>query len=230
MDARIEQVVTSGKVTLDDDEYEVETNTYVVGDDDQVIVIDPANDAEAILKVVDGREVMAVICTNGYDNIVSTVLEVAEDEERGDAEVMLHRADRRLWRQYFRRLARETDDEALKEVEPDADLEDGGIFEIAGVQLEVMHTPGFTPGSVSLFSEQLGVIFTGNTLLRGRPGEIGGVYHDLNTQLNSISQLVGPLSGDIKVLPGQGPETTIGEEEGRWESWYGLDREEESTD
>ena len=55
VDARIDQVVTTGKVTLDDTEYDVESNTYIVGDDDEVIVIDPANDAEAVLKVVDGR-------------------------------------------------------------------------------------------------------------------------------------------------------------------------------
>ena len=225
MDARIEQVVTSGKVSLEDDDYEVETNTYIVGDDDEVIVIDPANDAEAILKVVDEREVMAVICTNGRDNIVSTVLEVATDEEAGDAPIALHQRDRLFWRRYFRKLAKETEDDDLKEIVPDIDLEDGGIFEIAGIQLEVMHTPGFTPGSVTLFSEQLGVLFTGNTLHRGKPGEVGGGYPDLQAQLNSIGSLVGPLAGDIKVLPGSGPETTVGEEEARWESWYTLDRE-----
>lgn len=230
MDARIEQVVTSGKVSLDDDEYEVETNTYIVGDDDEVIVIDPANDAEAILKVVGEREVMAVICTNGHENIVSTVLEVAADEEAGDAPVALHQRDRLLWRRYFRQLAKETDEPELKDLQPDIDLEDGGVFEIVGVQLEVMHTPGFTPGSVTLFCEQLGVLFTGNTLHRGKPGEIGGIYADLNTQLNSIGALVGPLAGDIKVLPGQGPETTIGDEESRWESWYSLGNEDDSAD
>jgi glyoxylase-like metal-dependent hydrolase (beta-lactamase superfamily II) len=88
-----------------------------------------------------------------------------------------------------------------------------------------MHTPGFTPGSISLYSEQLAVLFTGNTLLRGKPGEIGGVYHDLQTQLNSIGGLVGPLPKDTRVLPGQGEETTIGDEDVRWESWYSLDRE-----
>jgi glyoxylase-like metal-dependent hydrolase (beta-lactamase superfamily II) len=226
VDARIEQVVTTGKVSLDDDDYEVETNTYLVGDDEEVIVIDPANDAEAILKEVGDREVMAVICTNGHDNIVSTVLEVAADEENGDAPIGLHQRDRLLWRRYFRKLARETDDDDLKDIVPDIDLEDGGIFEIAGIQLEVMHTPGFTPGSVTLFSEQLGVLFTGNTLHHGKPGEIGGHYPDLQGQLNSIGSLVGPMDGDIKVLPGMGPETTVGEEAARWETWYTLDREE----
>jgi glyoxylase-like metal-dependent hydrolase (beta-lactamase superfamily II) len=223
--ARIEQVVTSGKCTLDDDEYEVETNTYIVGDDDEVIVIDPANDAEAILKAVDGREVMAVICTNGRSNLLGAVIEVAEADEDDPAPIALHRNDRLLWRQYFRQLAKEIKDDELKDLQPDIDIEDGGLFEVAGAQLEVMHTPGFTPGSISLYSEQLAVLFTGNTLLRGKPGEIGGSYHDLQTQLNSIGGLVGPLPKDTQVLPGQGPETTISEEDVRWESWYSLDRE-----
>jgi glyoxylase-like metal-dependent hydrolase (beta-lactamase superfamily II) len=223
--ARIEQVVTSGVCTLDDDEYEVETNTYIVGDDDNVIVIDPANDAEAILKAVDGREVMAVICTNGRSNLLSVVIEVAEADEDDPAPIALHRNDRLLWRQYFRRLAKETEDDELKDLQPDIDIEDGGLFEVAGAQLEVMHTPGFTPGSISLYSEQLAVLFTGNTLLRGKPGEIGGSYPDLQAQLNSIGGLVGPLPKDTQVLPGQGPETTISEEDVRWESWYSLDRE-----
>jgi glyoxylase-like metal-dependent hydrolase (beta-lactamase superfamily II) len=223
--ARIEQVVTSGKCILDDDEHEVETNTYIVGDDDEVIVIDPANDAEAILKTVDGREVMAVICTNGRSNILSAVIEVAEADEDDPAPIALHRNDRLLWRQYFRQLAKDTEDDELKDLQPDIDIEDGGLFEVAGAQLEVMHTPGFTPGSISLYSEQLSVLFTGNTLLRGKPGEVGGVYHDLQTQLNSIGGLVGPLPKDTQVLPGQGEETTIGDEDVRWESWYSLDSE-----
>ncbi|GAA3230719.1 MBL fold metallo-hydrolase [Actinocorallia longicatena] len=214
--------MTSGPVTLDDEKFTVEVNSWVVGDDDAVIVIDPANDAEAVLKVVDGREVMAVVCTNGRDNVLSTVLEVASDEERGDAEILLHRGDRSLWRDFFRQLALETEDEELKSLEPDQYLEDGGTFEIAGIQLEVLHTPGFTPGSVSLYSEGDAVLFTGHTLLRGKPGSIGDEYPELHTQLNSISAQFGQIPGDTRVLPAQGEETTVGEEADRWESWYSL--------
>ncbi|MFC5185372.1 MBL fold metallo-hydrolase [Actinomadura harenae] len=229
MDARIEQVVTSGRVTLDDTEYEVETNTYIVGDDDEVIVIDPANDAEAILKEVGDREVMAVLLTDGNEHRLSVVLEVAaagEEDEENWAPIALHRADRLLWRDFFGRLAREEDDEddakALRSLEPDIWLEDGGIFEIAEAQLEIMHTPGHTPGSVSVISEQLGVLFSGDTLHRGRPGSIGGAFEDLRKQLNSIGALLTPLPKDLRVLPGQGEETTVGEEDARWESWGAL--------
>jgi glyoxylase-like metal-dependent hydrolase (beta-lactamase superfamily II) len=238
VDARIEQVVSAGKCTLDDAEYDVENNTWIVGDDDAVIVIDPAHDAEAILKAVDGREIMAVICTDGHDAHLNTVLEVAaagEDDEEDWAPIGLHRGDRLLWRDYFRRLAREVKDakddeddedtEFLKEQEPDIYLEDGGVFEIADVQLDVIHTPGHTPGSICLYSEQLGVLFTGDTLHKGKPGQVGDVYPELRQQLNSIGSLLAPLPKDTRVLPGQGDETTVGEEDSRWESWFSLTKE-----
>ncbi|MBW8481337.1 MBL fold metallo-hydrolase [Actinomadura parmotrematis] len=232
MDARIEQVVTSGKVSLDDAEHDVESNTYIVGDDDEVIVIDPAFSAEAVLEKVGEREVMAVILTDGNEHHLAHALEVAaaglEDEDEW-APVALHRADRLLWRDYFGRLAKEESDEddakALRALEPDIWLEDGGVFEIAGAQLEIVHTPGHTPGGVSVISEQLGVLFSGDTLHRGRPGSIGGEYEDLRKQLNSIGALITPLPKDLRVLPGQGEETTVGDEDARWETWGELARE-----
>lgn len=232
MDARIEQVVTSGKLTLDDTEYDVENNTYIVGDDEEVIVIDPAFDAEAILEKVGEREVMAVLLTDGNEHRLSVVLEVAaagEEDEENWAPIALHRADRLLWRDYFGRLAREEDDEddakALRSLEPDIWLEDGGVFEIADAQLEIVQTPGHTPGSVCVISEQLGVLFSGDTLHRGRPGSIGGVFDDLRKQLNSIGALLDPLPRDLQVMPAQGDETTAGEENARWESWGDMARE-----
>lgn len=231
MDARIDKVVTSGKVTVDDTEYDIESNTYIVGDDDAVIVIDPANDAEAILKEIGEREVMAVICTDGRDHHLSAVLEIAEADEEDPAPIGLHSRDRLLWRQYFRALAKKDEDsEFMKDLTPDIDIEDGGVFEIGGAQLEVMHTPGHTPGSICLYSEQLGVLFSGDTLHKGRPGRVGEEYHDLQDQLNSIGTLLGPLPKDTRVLPGQGEETTVGDEDSQWESWFALAQEPNSED
>jgi glyoxylase-like metal-dependent hydrolase (beta-lactamase superfamily II) len=227
VDARIEQVVTSGKCVIDDEEFEVESNTWIVGDDDAVIVIDPGHDAEAVLKVVDEREVMAVICTHGYEDSVGAAVEVAEADEDDPAPIALHPRDRLLWRRYFRRVASEGGEELefMKDLTPDIDIEDGGVFEIADAQLEVLHSPGHTPGSICLYSDQLGVLFTGNTLHKGKPGEVGGHYPDLQTQLNSIGTLLGPLPKDTRVLPGQGEETTVGDEDAHWESWHALANE-----
>src|SRR5580658_2572712 len=116
MDARIDQVVTTGEVTVDDTTHQMENNTYVLGDDDEVIVIDPGHNAAAVLDVVGEREVLAVICTHGHPDHVAAAIEVAE---RDEAAVALHRKDRLLWR------------EAHREDDPDIDMEDGGIFEVA---------------------------------------------------------------------------------------------------
>nr|WP_241755647.1 MBL fold metallo-hydrolase [Actinomadura sp. RB99] len=177
---------------------------------------------------------MAVLLTDGNEHRLEVVLEVAaagEEDEENWAPIALHRGDRVLWRDYFGRLAREEKDEddakALRSLEPDIWLEDGGIFEIADSQLEVLHTPGHTPGSVSVISEQLGVLFSGDTLHRGRPGSIGGVYDELGKQLNSIGALLTPLPKDLRILPGQGEETTVGDEDARWETWGSLAREQD---
>lgn len=237
MDARIEELTTSGKCTREDTEYDVASNTYIVGDDDEVIVVDPAHDADRILKAVGEREIMAVICTDGMDAHLNAVLEVAaagEEEEENWAPIALHRQDRTLWRDYFRKLAKEEEDEddaeALRSLEPDIYLEEGGTFEIGGVQLEIVHTPGHTPGSVSILCDQLEVLFSGDTLHRGRPGSIDGNYGDLQQQINSIAKLLDPLPREMRVLPGQGEETTVGDEITRWETWRDLASEPESED
>ncbi|WP_018658189.1 MBL fold metallo-hydrolase [Actinomadura flavalba] len=227
MDARIETVVTSGETSLYGTAYDVENNTYIVGNDDEAIVIDPGFDAEKVLKKVGDREVMAVILTDGHEHHLRTALEVAaagEEDEDDWAPIALHRGDRPLWRDYFARLAKEEDDEddakALRSLEPDIWLEDGGVFQIGDAQLEILHTPGHTPGSVSIVSDQLGVVFSGDTLHRGQPGSIGGQYEDRRKQINSIGALLTPLrEQDPRVLPGQGEETTAREEDARWETW-----------
>ena len=70
-----------------------------------------------------------------------------------DEPVALHRKDLLAWR------------EAYPEDQADIEMADGGIFEVADVALEVLHAPGHTPGSVCLYCEELGVVFTGDVLL-----------------------------------------------------------------
>jgi glyoxylase-like metal-dependent hydrolase (beta-lactamase superfamily II) len=77
MDARIDQVVTSGEVTEDGTAYKMENNTWIVGDDSEVIVIDPGHDAQAVLEVTGDREVIAVICTHGHADHVAAAIATA---------------------------------------------------------------------------------------------------------------------------------------------------------
>ena len=179
-------------------------NTWVIGDDDEVIVIDPGESAEAVMNVVGQREVLAVICTHGHIRHVAAAKDVAS---RDEAPVALHGADRLAWR------------EANPGTEPDIQIEQGGIFEIADVTLEVIHAPGHSPGSVVLYCEGLGALFAGDVVSGGGPVPHDGSFDDFPSQLSSIGAHVLTLDGDTRILAGHGEEFTVALAERRFDSW-----------
>lgn len=210
MTARVECVVTSGVVSGDGDSREIETNNWLVGDDDEVVVIDSGHDAAAILSAVGDREVLAVICTHGLPEHVNAAVEVAG---RDEAPVALHPRDQVLW------------DAVYPDDAPDIGIEQGGIFEVAGHQLEVLHTPGRTAGGVSLYAAELGAVFTGATLGKAGPGEVDGARGDFPTQLTSIGEQLLTLPGETRVLPARGEETTIEAQDRDFDSWVAGDQD-----
>jgi glyoxylase-like metal-dependent hydrolase (beta-lactamase superfamily II) len=205
MEARIERVWTP-RVTERDDTHAdaAEANTWIIGDDDEVIVIDPGEDAAEVLERVGDREILAVICTHGHASHVAAAVEVAE---RDEAPVALHPADRLHWRS-----AHAVDD-------PEIDMADGGRFDVADVQLEVIHTPGHSHGSVSLYCEDLEVIFTGDALLATGPAPHNGEFPDFPGQLTAIGERLLGLPSQTRVLPGHGEETSIAMAAKRFDSW-----------
>jgi glyoxylase-like metal-dependent hydrolase (beta-lactamase superfamily II) len=91
-------------------------------------------------------------------------------------------------------------------------LQHGQVLDIAGVSFEVRHTPGHTPGHCCFYVEQEGTLFTGDQLFAGSIGRTdlpGGSHQKL---MESMARQVMPLDDDVTVLPGHGPETTIGRE------------------
>ena len=178
-------------------------NTWIVGDDEEVIVIDPGSDAAGLLDALGDREVLAVICTHGHVGHVAAALDLAE---RDEAPVALHPKDRGLWRETHR-------DDA------DIEMEDGGVFEVADVRLEVIHAPGHTEGSVCLYCEDLGAVFTGHALMAEGPVPDDGEFPDFAAQLTAIGEQLLTLPASTRVLPGHGPETTIGMAEKKFDSW-----------
>src|SRR5215813_3730442 len=179
-------------------------NTWLVGDDEEVIVIDPGSDAAGVLGAVGDREVLAVICTHGHATHVAAALDVAE---RDEAPVALHPRDRNLWR------------EAYPDEDADIEMEDGGVFEVADVQLEVIHAPGHSAGSVCLYCEGLGAVFTGHVLLAEGPAAQDGEFPDFAGQVNAIGESLLTLPPETRVLPGHGQESTIGAAEKNFDSW-----------
>ena len=181
-----------------------EANAWIIGDDEEVIVIDPGRDLVGLLAAVGDREVLAVICTHGHPDHVAAALEVAEADE---APVALHPKDRNLWR------------DAHPEDDAEIEMSDGGVFEVADVRLEVIHAPGHTPGSVCLYCEDLEVVFTGHTLLASGPVPHDGEFPDFAGQLTAIGEYLLTLPGSTRVLPGEGEQTTIAAAEKNFDSW-----------
>ena len=94
----LNHLVTSGTFSLDGGTWDVDNNVWLLGDDDEVVVVDPAHDAEAILSAVDGRTVLAVVCTHGHDDHIDATAALAEAT---GAPIWLHPADRELWDQTY---------------------------------------------------------------------------------------------------------------------------------
>jgi glyoxylase-like metal-dependent hydrolase (beta-lactamase superfamily II) len=203
VDARIEQVVTSGEITEDGTVYPMENNSWVIGDNDEVIVIDPGHNAAAVLEATGDREVVAVICTHGHPDHVAAAIEVAD---RDEAPIALHPKDLLFWR--------ETHDD-----DPDIEMADGGVFEVADVALEVIHAPGHSPGSVCLYCEDLGVVFSGDVLVATGLARYCGEYPDFPGQVSAVGEYLLTLPPDTRVLPGHGEETTVAAAEKRFDSW-----------
>jgi len=194
MDARIDQLSSGGKPPR---------NTWLIGDDEEVIVIDPGSDAEAVLAAAGDREILAVICTHGHADQVSAAVEVAD---RDGAPVALHPADLVLWRE-------------VHDDDPDIEMEEGGLFEVADVVLEVIHTPGHSPGSVSLYCEDLKAVFAGDAMSADGPSSYDGGFPDFAGQVSAIGEELLTLPGDTEVLPGHGDKITVAVAERRFDSW-----------
>jgi glyoxylase-like metal-dependent hydrolase (beta-lactamase superfamily II) len=192
--ARIDKVVVSGVFSLDGQDFDVDNNVWLVGDDDEVLVIDAPHDAAPILDAIGGRRVTAVVLTHGHNDHLTAA--VALREATG-APIWFNPADRMLW------------DVVHPDADPDHDLAEGTRFDIAGTTLVAVPTPGHSPGSTCLYAAGLGIVFTGDTLFCGGPGATGRSYSDHSTIVESIRTRLLTLPGATVVRTGHGDDTTI---------------------
>ncbi|GHB51022.1 hydrolase [Streptomyces viridiviolaceus] len=201
---RIEHLVTSGTFSLDGGTWEVDNNVWIVGDDDEAVVIDAAHDADAVLAAVGDRRLAAVVCTHAHDDHVSAAPAVADAT---GAPVLLHPDDQVLW------------ELAHPDRHPDGALTDGEELKVAGIGLQVLHTPGHAPGAVCLYAPDLGALFSGDTLFAGGPGATGRSYSDFGAIITSIRDRLLALPGETTVHTGHGETTSIAAEAPHLAEW-----------
>ena len=201
---RIQNLITSGTFALDGGTWNVDNNVWIVGDDREVIVIDPAHDAHAVFAAVAGRTVTAVLLTHAHTDHIGAAREFAA---LASAPIYLNPADRMLW------------DVVYPDDAPDHELAGGDEFTVAGATLRVIHTPGHSPGSTCFYLSSEATLFSGDTLFNGGPGATGRSYSDFPTILASIREHLLTLPAEVTVLTGHGDSTSIGAEAGQYDEW-----------
>ncbi|GAB3819874.1 MBL fold metallo-hydrolase [Tessaracoccus terricola] len=200
---RIENAVTSGTFSLDGGTWDVDNNVWVVGDDDECVIIDAPHDPAPILEVVGERRVLGILLTHAHDDHIGAALAL---RDATDAPVHLNPADRMLW-------------DRVHDVAPDSEVADGDRFKVGDAELVAVHTPGHSPGSTCYLLPAESTVFTGDTLFKGGPGATGRSFSDFPTIIESIREKLLTLPPETVVRTGHGDATTIGDEAPHLEEW-----------
>jgi glyoxylase-like metal-dependent hydrolase (beta-lactamase superfamily II) len=189
---------------------DVEVHKVVVGDYDNnvfvvrcrqtgdAVLIDAANEHERLLELCQRLGVRRVLETHGHFDHIGAVAAMRE----AGYEVAVTAADAPM----------------LADVGYDVFLDDAEMIEIGRLRLHAIHNPGHTPGSISFHLEGTPLLFTGDTLFPGGPGntKFGG---DFPTIISSIDDRLFTFPDSTIVLPGHGVDTTIGAERPHLQEW-----------
>lgn len=197
MTVRIDRVQTSSASDHHHSDPALPCNSWIVGDDEECIVIDPGTDADAVLESIGRRETLAILCTHAHRDRIEAAQDVSM---RTNATVYLHPDALEQWREVHPRI------------DPEGELADGQQFHIGDVTLEVLETPGHAPGTVCISAPELQAVFTGDTLLASGPYATPEGGSDYSTMEYSVRKRLFPLGDETVVKPGRGDDCTIGKQ------------------
>jgi len=197
-----------------------QTNCYVVGCEEthEGVVIDPGGHAQRIMDAIEENRLTVRYVLNThchFDHMGAN----AEIVAATGAPLALHPAELPILQarggaSWFGVLVKES---PLPEVE----LADGQVLEVGELCIQVLHTPGHSPGGVTFYLEKEGVAFDGDVLFQmglGRTDLPGG---DWDTLMRSIQEGLFAMPDETVLYPGHGPQTTVGREK-RSNPWLRL--------
>ncbi len=165
----------------------LDTNCYILRSDNIGVIVDPGDEPERILNELRDVDVQIILATHRHHDHISALREVKEALGK---EAGIHHLD---WVDGF-----------------DEKLQDKQVIVFGDEKLEVIHTPGHTPGSICL--RVGGVLFSGDTLFPGGPGNTSYAGGDEEAIMRSIRERLMTLPDETPVYPGHGAATTIGKE------------------
>ena len=194
-------------------------NCYILGCEEtkSAAVIDPGDDADRILMVLaeSGLTVTSIINTHGHFDHVSANKRM---KEVTGAELLIHPLDAPMLSQ-LSATASAWGLTSENSPPPDRTIEDGDEVQVGSIVLKVIHTPGHTPGGISLHAD--GAVFVGDTLFAGSIGRTDFPGGDFGVLKASIQKKLFVLDDDVTVYPGHMGLTTIGQEK-RTNPFVGL--------
>ena len=181
-----------------------ETNRYFLISENETLIIDPGDNANLLLRKLQDKNPVGIVVTHCHSDHISAINELVEaysipvmvgqDDVAGVADPHLSGSD---------------DDGTFYKVDvPCAGLREGEVIQWGDATLQVLSTPGHTPGSICLLDTENSIMFTGDTLFAGSVGRTDFVRGDAAAMRQTCKRLAG-LDPALSVLPGHGPATTI---------------------
>ena len=187
----------------------LQTNCYVLQSESTALVIDPGDEPERIirfLKDIAVKPTHIVATHTHFDHVLGV------DTIRAKLKIpfLIHRDDLSMLESMQSRVREIMSFSVPPPPKVDQFLEDGQSIEFGQDKVEVIHTPGHSPGSISLAGQDF--VMTGDALFNQSIGRTDLPGGDLDTLIRSITQRLFILDDDTIVYPGHGPETSIGDE------------------
>jgi len=188
---------------------QLQTNCYVITSRSEVIIVDPGDEPERILRFIKDLNAIPVRIVATHTHF-DHVLGVDEVRKATKVPFLIHPDDLAMLQSMQSRVRQIMGYEVPPPPKVDGYIKDDDLLRVGDETVRVLHTPGHSPGSISLSGD--GYVLTGDALFNQSIGRTDLPGGDLKTLIHSIRERLFKLDDATIVYPGHGPETTIGDE------------------